>query len=33
MFRVTAQVTFEPVAKEARHELALYWEVFFPYGH
>ncbi len=31
--RAYNRVTFEPVPKEARHELALYWEVFFPYGH
>ena len=26
------RVTFEPVPKRNDHELALYWEVFFPYG-
>lgn len=31
--RVYNRVTFEPVPKEPEHELALYWEVFFPYGH
>jgi len=30
--RVYNRVTFEPVPKRAEHELALYWEVFFPYG-
>lgn len=26
------RVTFDPVPKRPEHELALYWEVFFPYG-
>lgn len=30
--RIYNRVTFEPVPKEAEHELSLYWEVFFPYG-
>lgn len=30
--RIYNRVTFEPVPKQAEHELALYWEVFFPYG-
>lgn len=30
--RIYNRVTFEPVPKRAEHELALYWEVFFPYG-
>jgi len=30
--RIYNRVTFEPVPKESEHELALYWEVFFPYG-
>lgn len=30
--RIYNRVTFEPVPKEADHELSLYWEVFFPYG-
>jgi hypothetical protein len=30
--RIYNRVTFDPVPKEPEHELALYWEVFFPYG-
>jgi hypothetical protein len=30
--RTYNRVTFEPIPKAAEHELALYWEVFFPYG-
>lgn len=30
--RIYNRVTFEPVPKRPEHELALYWEVFFPYG-
>ena len=26
------RVTFDPVPKRPEHEIALYWEVFFPYG-
>jgi len=26
------RVSFEPVPKRHDHELALYWEIFFPYG-
>lgn len=30
--RIYNRVTFDPVPKQPEHELALYWEVFFPYG-
>lgn len=30
--RLYNRVTFEPIDKRADQELALYWEVFFPYG-
>jgi hypothetical protein len=30
--RIYNRVTFEPVPKRPEHDLALYWEVFFPYG-
>ena len=30
--RTYNRVTFDPVPKRPEHELALYWEVFFPYG-
>ncbi len=30
--RIYNRVTFDPVPKRPEHELALYWEVFFPYG-
>jgi hypothetical protein len=26
------RVVFEPIRKESPHELALYWEISFPYG-
>jgi hypothetical protein len=30
--RVYNRVVFEPIRKEGPHELALYWEISFPYG-
>lgn len=30
--RIYNRVTFEPVPKRPEHDLALYWQVFFPYG-
>ena len=30
--RVYNRVTFDPIPKAPEHELALYWEIFFPYG-
>ncbi len=30
--RIYNRVVFEPIPKGAEHELALYWEISFPYG-
>lgn len=30
--RIYNRVVFEPIPKGADHELALYWEISFPYG-
>ena len=30
--RIYNRVVFEPIPKRSDHEVALYWEVDFPYG-